>query len=252
MLIFNNISVKLGGKMILDGVSFRLRPHKITAVIGKNGSGKSTLVSCITGGIKYTGEILYGEKNIALIPARERAQLIAVLPQILPKTMLTAEEVAQMGRVPYLDIGRRLSDNDRQQISKALETTGMTEMSQRMVNSLSGGERQRAYLAMILAQNTRVIVLDEPTTYMDMENEADFLALSESLKVKQKKTVMLVIHDLTKAVEIADNILVLDGGRAVFFGSADDCVECGVIESTFGVKKTYYEKDGVERPLYYR
>lgn len=252
MLTFNNISVKLGGKMILDGVSFRLRPHKITAVIGKNGSGKSTLVSCITGGVKYTGEILYGDKNTALIPSRERAQLIAVLPQILPKTMLTVEELAQMGRVPYLDIGRRLSDNDRQQIRGALEITGMTEMSQRMVNSLSGGERQRAYLAMILAQNTRVIVLDEPTTYMDMENEADFLALAESLKVGPKKTVMLVIHDLTKAVEIADSILVLDGGRAVFFGSADDCVESGVIESTFGVKRTSYETDGIERPLYYR
>lgn len=252
MLTFNNISVNLGGRQILDGVSFCLRPHRITAVIGKNGSGKSTLVSCITGGVKYTGEILYGEKNTALIPARERAQLVAILPQLLPKTAFTVAELAQMGRAPYLDIGRRLSDIDRQQINKALEITGMTEMSQRMVNSLSGGERQRAYLAMILAQNTRVIVLDEPTTYMDMENEADFLALAESLKGMQKKTVMLVIHDLTKAVEIADNILVLDGGRAVFFGSAEACVESGVIESTFGVKRTSYEKNGIIRPLYYR
>lgn len=251
MLKFNNINVTSGKKKILHNISFSLTPHKITVVIGRNGSGKSTLVSCITGQTNYTGEIMYGDQNIALIPSRERAQIISVLPQILPKTSLTAKELTAMGRTPYLDLGKRMSDNDKQHIKKALEITGLSILKMQSVSSMSGGERQKAYLSMILAQNTRIMILDEPTTYMDMENQAEFLELTASLKSKHKKTIMMVMHDLTKAVEIADNILILDGGRCSFFGSAADCISSGIIEQTFGVKKSSYNDNGVMRTLYY-
>lgn len=156
-----------------------------------------------------------------------------------------------MGRNPYLDIGRRLSYNDKTQINNAIAAAGLEQLRHTSINRLSGGERQRAYLAMILAQNTRAVILDEPTTYMDMENEAEFLALTERLKTVRKKTVMVVMHNLSKAVELADNILVLDKGEAVFFGAARQCVEERIIEKVFGVQRSFYNIGDAEKTIYY-
>ncbi len=252
MLAFKEICVCYKKKQVLDSLSFSLRPHRLTVVLGKNGCGKSTLVSCVTGGTPYTGEILYGDRNVALMPPRERARLIAVLPQILPKVSLTVEELVSMGRNPYLDLGRRLQKTDYEQIESAIRAVGMDGFRRCPLGCLSGGERQKAYLAMIIAQNTRIVILDEPTTYMDMENEADFLAFVKELKTVHKKTLMIVMHDLTKAVEIADDVLVIRDGGCAFFGTAKDCVESGVIEEVFHVKRSSYEKNGTARPLYYR
>lgn len=251
MLEFKNISVTLGGRSVLNGVSFPLQPHRITALLGRNGCGKSTLISCVTGLVPYSGEVRYQDCALALMPPRERAKLVAALPQSLPRAALTVRELAAMGRNPYLDLGRRLSEEDRRQIQRAMECVEIAELSDRTVAELSGGERQRAYLAMILAQNTRIILLDEPTTYMDMEHEAKFLGIVQKLKAERRKTILIVMHDLTRAVEMADNIAVLDGGRAAFFGPAEDCVQSGVLERVFGVKRSAYQKDGAVRPLYY-
>lgn len=251
MIIFDNIYAFYGKKAVLHGISFELEENKITAVLGKNGSGKSTLVSCLTNSVSCRGDIRCGSESILHMPPRERAKKIAVLPQMLPSVPITAEELVTMGRTPYLDIGRHITENDRREVSKAMEAVGITELKNKRVNTLSGGEKQKAYLAMTLAQGTDIIVLDEPTTYMDEENKASFISLVKKLKTEHKKTVMMVLHDLTKAIETADNILIIDSGRKAFFGSVRKCEDERAIEKNFGVKRSLYEKDGVLSPMYY-
>lgn len=252
MMKFDRVAVELDGKQILEQISFTLKPHKITGLLGRNGSGKSTLISCITGRTRYTGQILLDDRNMALLTARERASRVAVLPQTLPKVPLTVGELVSLGRNPYLDPGRHLTGEDKEQIRRALARAGLEDFTHRQVNKLSGGERQKAYLAMVLAQNTGIIVLDEPTTYLDIAAAADFEKLLVELKTKYKKTLLVVMHDLTRAAELADNLVVLDDGRTVFAGSREDCLEQGVIERTFDVRRGTCRKDGREYPIFYR
>ena len=251
MLSFRDVSVEYGKRKVLEKVSFDLVPHKITALIGKNGCGKSTLVSCVNGQVKYTGSILYSDRSVALMGRRERARLTAILPQLLGSPSLSVEELVAMGRTPYLDLGRRMTQTDRKYVEEAIACAGLEEMRKRPLLQLSGGERQKAYLAMVLAQNTRIIILDEPTTYMDMAYQAEFLRLLDTLKNRHKKTLMVVMHDLTQAVASADNIVLLHEGGVRFFGTARECVESGLIEQIFHVKKCIYEEDGQQRILYH-
>ena len=252
MMRFDRVSVELGDKQILDQISFSLQPHKITALLGRNGCGKSTLLSCLTGTKKYTGEILLDDRNLALMTPRERAARVAVLPQVLPKVPLTVRELVSLGRNPYLDLGRHLTEADREQIDRALSWTGLEQLADKRVEVLSGGERQKAYLAMVLAQNTGIIVLDEPTTYLDMGAAADVAQLLVTLKTRHKKTILIVMHDLTGAVEFSDNLVVIRDGRIAFAGCASACVESGIIESVFEVRKGTCCKDGRECVLFYR
>ena len=247
MLKFEEVSAAYSKTPILERVSFQLVPHKFTAVIGKNGCGKSTLVSCINQELRYTGEISFGDRSVALMPIRERARVIAILPQFLASPAVTVEELVAFGRSPYLDIGKRLSRADKEAIENAIQDVGLQALRYQRVDRLSGGERQKAYLAMILAQNTRVIVLDEPTTYMDAEYEAAFLNKLTELKTRHKKTLMVIMHNLTQAVNFADNVVVLHEKRVAFEGSTAQCLESGVLEQVFRVKKHVLMEEG--KPL---
>lgn len=251
MIVFNDVHASYGKKEILHGIGFTLEKEKFTAVLGKNGSGKSTLVSCVGGSLKYSGKISLCGDDLALLSPVERAKRISVLPQILPDVSLTVKELVTIGRTPYLDLGKRLTHTDIEETEKAISSVGMEKFFNTPVNRLSGGERQKAYLAMTLAQNTDIMVLDEPTTYMDEHNSAEFTALLKNLKNQYGKTVMMVMHDITKAVELADNILILSDGSSAFYGTAAQCVESGVIETVFSLRKSFYEKDGEMHPMYY-
>lgn len=251
MLKFENISVKAGEKKILRDVSFALEEQSITAVIGRNGSGKTTLISCLTNEKKYTGNITCEDKDIRLMNLREKSRLIAVLPQILPTPHITVKALVEMGRNPYLDIGGAFTQSDREYVEKALENVGIKDMENKYLTELSGGERQKAYIAMVLAQNTGVIILDEPTTYMDMTYSKEFMRLIENLKDKNKKTVLVVMHDINTALQKADNILLLEGGRALFYGTAEDCVKSDIVEKAFGLEKLIYTEDGENKIFYH-
>lgn len=242
MLSFENIWAGYRGKPVLAGVNFRLTPHTITAVVGKNGSGKSTLVSCINQELSYTGRICFGDQNIALLPPGERAKLLAILPQHLERPSVSVEELVGFGRSPYLDIGRRFSRADREAVDKAIEDAGIGGLCGRRVDGLSGGERQLAYLAMVLAQNTRVVVLDEPTTFLDIEREAAFLRQLQALKTRHKKTVLVILHNLSQAVQFADRIVILQDGQIQFEGSREQCLEDRAMERAFCVRR--YEAEG--------
>ncbi|MDD6012425.1 MAG: ABC transporter ATP-binding protein [Oscillospiraceae bacterium] len=251
MLQFENVTVTAGKKELLKAVSFAVRPHRITALIGRNGSGKSTLLSCVNQSRKYTGSVYFGDRDIRLMSARERGKLISFLPQILPSPSITVEELVKLGRCPYQDIGKRMTDSDRGHVDEAMESMGIKEIRNKYLGEISGGERQKAYIAMVLAQNTRVVLFDEPTTYLDISFEKEFLSLLQTLKSKHKKTVLTVMHDLTGAFEAADDIAVLENGRLVFSGEKQMCVESGVIEEVFGVKKYEY-LDGEKKKILFK
>lgn len=250
MLEFKNISVTKNKKEILKDVSFSVKPHTVTAVIGKNGSGKSTLLSCLTGESRYTGAIHFSDSDISLMSKRQRAATVAFLQQNLPVVPITVENLVAMGRTPYIDIGKHLTEKDKVQIEKAIVSVGIESIRQKKLSEISGGEKQKAYIAMVLAQNTRVVALDEPTTYMDVQYEKEFMSLLRELKEKHKKTLLVVMHDLSRAAEIADYILILNEGRVAFSGKKEEAIQSGKIESTFGVKKYEIELDGKRKLIF--
>lgn len=250
MLDIRNLSVNKGKKEILKEINISIRPHTITAVIGKNGSGKSTLLSCLTGESKYTGTIHYEDKNLSMMTDRQRAGYISLLPQCLPSVPITVERLVAMGRTPYLDLGKNLSQTDKEQIEKAIAAVGIGEIRRKKLTELSGGEKQKAYIAMVLAQNTRIIALDEPTTYMDIQFQKEFIFLLKELKEKYKKTLIVVMHDLSRAAEIADYMLLLDDGAAVDYGQKEEVLQNGKIESTFNVKKYEILVDGQSKTIF--
>ena len=251
MLEINGLSAGYRGKEVLKNVSFSVQPHKMTVVLGRNGCGKSTLISCINQQIAdYTGEIRFQDRDLKAMAPAERARAVTILPQALPAPPITVEELVRFGRNPYLSWGRRLSRLDEELISLAMEQAEVTTFRQSLVSRLSGGERQKAYVAMILAQNTRLIVLDEPTTYMDVEYQGKLMELVLRLKKEQKKTLLVVMHDLSLALRYADNAVVLDGGELRFSGTAEACLASGILEEVFHVKKHVFEEKGRKYVLF--
>ena len=237
MLEFDRVCVTHRGRSILHEISFSLRPHRITALLGRNGSGKSTLIRCVNGLQRYTGEIRLDGVSLALTPPRERARKIGILPQILPETALRVGALAVLGRNPYVDAAGRLSPEDRRMVSEALRAAGMEEFADRSLKELSGGERQRAFLAMLLAQNTRILLMDEPTTYLDVDARRELRDLIRMLAQRQKKTLMVVLHDLNEAVELADDVVILENGEMRFCGDVQACLNARALEDCFHVTR---------------
>ena len=243
MLEIKNLSVRLGNKQVLSDISFSLNPHRLTVLVGPNGAGKSTLLGCVNQQIPYTGAITHEEKNLTGISPRERARSIAILPQSLPAPHITGREMVALGRNPHLDFTGRLTDKDKQAVENALRDADAMALAERYADTLSGGEKQRIALAMILAQNTPVALLDEPTAHMDLGHEAAFLELLQKLKKERHKTFLVILHDLNLAVRYADDLLVLDGGKLVFTGTRDACLEQEILEKTFSVRRYTVAED---------
>ena len=237
MLEIKNLSVGFGSRMVLCDVSFALRPRRLTVLVGRNGAGKSTLFGCVNQQLPYGGTITQGERNLAAIPPRDRAKSIAILPQSMPVPHITGRELVALGRNPWVDFTGRLREADKQAVDAALRDTDTLDLADRYADTLSGGEKQRMLLAMILAQNTPVALLDEPTAHLDLSYQTAFLELLRKLIRERDKTFLLILHDLNLAAEYADDLIVLDGGRVVFAGTKEECLEQEILEKTFGLKR---------------
>jgi iron complex transport system ATP-binding protein len=237
MLNIENLSVRFGQQQVLQNVSFSLRPNRLTALVGRNGAGKSTLLGCVNQQTPYTGTIAMAQTDLAKLSPRERAKSVAILPQSLPAPHITAREMVALGRNPYLDFTGRLTAADREAVEQSLRDADAVELGERYVDTLSGGEKQRIALAMILAQDTPVALLDEPTAHMDLGYESAFLELLQKLKQQRNKTFLVILHDLTQAVRYADDLIVLDGGRVVFAGCREVCLEQEILEKTFHLRR---------------
>ena len=204
-------------------------------LIGPNGCGKTTLLKCAAGVMKPSGgRILLKEKPYPNFDRRELARRVAYMPQSRPAPEMTAEQLAAQGRYPHQRWGRSMTAADREIVHAALIRADAAEFAGRSVSSLSGGERQRAYLAMMLAQQTDVLLLDEPTTFLDPGGQ--FALMDMLLELRDEgRTVIAVMHDLSLALERADHVLLMQDGRLVQQGSPEEIFDSGKLEDVFGV-----------------
>lgn len=237
-----DLCVTLNHAEILRGVSGELRRGEVTGILGPNGCGKTTLLRTLCRLIKAdSGSITLcggtAETDIAALAPKALARRVSFLPQQRAVPDITAKTLVSHGRYPYLGFSRTLSDKDRTVIQNALKTAGVSAFADRRLPMLSGGERQRVFLAMLLAQNTDVVLLDEPTTYLDAHHKFELMALLSTLKV-QNKAVGIVLHELPLAFKFCDRLLLMKNGQIMQSGTPEELLKTGLIERLFGVSLT--------------
>lgn len=236
MLKVERLRAGYGGIEKLHGLSFELAEGRLTAIIGPNGCGKSTLLKCAAKLMEpMGGRILLDGRPLAEYDEKERARRVSYMPQsrLVPDT--SVRHLVSHGRYPYLGWGRGLSREDREIIDEALARTGLSSCAQRGVRELSGGERQRAYLAMMLAQRAKLMLLDEPATYLDLSGQFELMKLLREL-CGEGRGVAVVMHDLALALECADEVLLMRDGVLAARGAPEAVYESGAIGDVFRVR----------------
>lgn len=237
-----------GSRPILRGVDLAFPQGAVSALIGPNGCGKSTLVKHITRALSpKAGSVSVLGDDVAGLSRREVARRVAVLAQggIVPGVRV--EQFVAGGRYPYSGAFSAPNADDRRIVAEAMEQAGCARFVGCDMRSLSGGERQRVHLAMVLAQQTPVVVMDEPTTYLDVSACFDLMDLVRDLN-RAGKTVIMVLHDLNLALTCCDRVAVMQAGKLVLDGPAAEVAESGAVEEVFGVRLRRVEEDG--RPYY--
>lgn len=233
-------TVRYGALTVLDGLTASVREGESLALVGPNGSGKSTLLRAMARLLDVSGgAVLLDGHDIARMPTAEVARRLAVLPQgpAVPSG-ITVRELVEHGRFPHRGSMARRTAQDRRAVDEALELTGLSNFADRYVDRLSGGERQRAWIALTLAQETPVLLLDEPTTFLDMGHQLEVLDLVERLRDERDLTVVLVLHDLNQAARYCERIVALSSGEVVADGPAHEVITPDFLAAHFGVKAT--------------
>ena len=244
MVELKNLCAGYDKKQILYDVSIAFEPGKVTAIIGPNGCDKSTLLKTIIGiNRKMSGEILIDGAAAETLSARRTAQKIAYLPQSRIVPDITVLRMVLHGRFCCLDYPRRYREEDIKAAEDALDKVGLAEYRHHGMASLSGGMQQNAYIAMALAQNAPTVLMDEPTTYLDIANRLQTMQLARKLTAEGKSVVM-VLHDLDLAMSYADRIAVMSGGRIIKYGTPDEVFESKAIDEAFGIRLCRVETDG--------
>ena len=236
-LILDNVSAGYHKKIIVDGVSFSVPTEKMTVLVGANGCGKSTLLSTIARILQpMGGSILLDGKAIHEQPTKALSRRLGILPQspLLPEG-LTVYELVSRGRFPWQNFIRQWSDADEQAVEEALKLTGTQEFAHLPVEKLSGGQRQRCWIAMVLAQKTPYILLDEPTTWLDLRYQVEILELLHDLTRHHGRTVVVVLHDLNLAAQFADELIVLADGRLQAMGPPSEVLTEALISQLYQV-----------------
>lgn len=236
MIAIKDLYSGYGDDDILKGVSLNILNNKLTVIAGPNGCGKSTLLKTISGIIKKTsGSIFIDNVDLSNISPLDRAKRIAYLSQNRSVPDIAVKNLVLHGRFPYLSYPRRYRAEDREAVDIALERMGIESLRDKMVSELSGGERQKVYIAMALAQGSDYLLLDEPTTFLDISHQFQLLDLAKEL-CSENKSVVMVLHNLESALSIADSFILLDKGRLLFEGSVDDVYSSKLIDKVFNVE----------------
>lgn len=231
-----DVSFSYGKEPFIEGLSAAFPHGAVTSVVGPNGCGKSTMIKLVDGLLcPQAGEVRIDGAATLSLKAKERARRVAVLVQASRPPAMTVEALVACGRYPYQAHQGRLSREDREQVERALELANVARFRDCELRRLSGGERQRAFIAMTLAQDTDLIVLDEPTTYLDIRACHETMELVRRLNVEAGKTVVTVIHDLDLALRYSDRLLVMERGCATASGTVGEVLATGAIERAFGV-----------------
>jgi iron complex transport system ATP-binding protein len=223
---------------VVEGLSLSIPDGEITALVGANGSGKSTILKAMARILKpRRGAVYLDGKAIHSRPTKQVAQELAILPQAPEAPAgLTVGELVSYGRFPYQTGFGVLNDRDRDMIGQALRLTQMEEFARRPVGELSGGQRQRAWIAMALAQDTDVMLLDEPTTFLDMAHQLEVLHLLDRLNREEGRTIVIVVHDLNHAARYAHHMVAILGGRIAAEGPPRDVMTHGMLREVFGIE----------------
>lgn len=235
MIELNDVSVGYRGKPILSNISFTVSDGEICALLGHNGCGKSTLLRAVTGSLGYVGSIrIDGQETRRL--SNDRAKLISLMPQLMARPSISVYELVSFGRQPYTGISGILSKADRQKIDEAIRKTRLEPLALSRCDRISGGELQRAYLAMVLAQDTPNLLLDEPAAHLDARYERQISEFLRALRA-DRRAVLAVLHNINHALAIADRIIVIDSGRLVFNGNRAEFADRQIAETYFGLRR---------------
>lgn len=232
-----NISVSINEKEIVHGISLDIPEGKVTAIIGPNGCGKSTTLKALSRILHYKGSVTFKGQEMSTLSQREFAKCLAILTQSpQAPSDLTVNDLVEMGRFPHRGFLGRAGKDDKEHVEWALEQTGVKEMRYRLLNTLSGGERQRAWIAMALAQRPEVLLLDEPTTYLDICHQLEIMQLIGRLNQELGLTVVMVVHDLNHAIMYADHVVVVKAGQLVTSGAPREIITADLLADVFKVK----------------
>ena len=235
MLKISNLSSGYNSKEIIKNISFEIKHGEFTGVIGPNGSGKTTLFRTITKIIpRYTGQLLYKGKEIAGWPIRLLAREIAVVPQFifLGSSFRVCDFVA-LGRTPYLGRFEPFSESDHEIINRSIEITECSLLQERLITELSGGELQRVFLAQALVQEPKLLLLDEPTSHLDIGHQVEILYLLKKLNRENGLTILVILHDLNLASEYCDRLILLNQGKLYKIGLPSDVLTYQNIEMVY-------------------
>jgi iron complex transport system ATP-binding protein len=234
VIVVDEVSKSYGALRVLGPVSLQIPAGGVTALVGPNGAGKSTLLTII-GRLTEptTGTVTVGGNDVATTPSRDLAKIVSILRQENHfVTRLTVRELVGFGRFPHS--GGRLTHEDRRRVDEAIAFLGLEELTGRYLDELSGGQRQRAYVAMVLAQDTDYILLDEPLNNLDMRHAVGMMKQLRRAADELGKTVVIVIHDINFAAAYADRIVALSEGRIVHEGTPSELMTGAVLEDVFG------------------
>lgn len=237
-LYTQQVDIAYDDRLIVSNLNLSIPDAKITALVGANGSGKSTILKSLARIMKIKGGQVYLDgKSIHQRTTKEVARELAILPQnpTAPEG-LTVSELVSYGRFPHQKGFGSMTKEDKETISWAIEVTGMMPFADRPVDQLSGGQRQRAWIAMALAQQTDILFLDEPTTFLDMAHQLEVLKLLKKLNKEEGRTIIMVVHDLNHATHYAHHMVAIVQGKVVSEGTPEEVVTQPVLREVFGIE----------------
>jgi iron complex transport system ATP-binding protein len=247
----SNLNAGYDKKIIVKDIDIIIPNNKISVIIGANACGKSTLLKTLARLIKPTeGEIVLDGKQISQIPAKQLAQVLGLLPQspVVPEGIVVSDLVAR-GRFPYQSFLKGMDKKDYEAVEEALDMMGITDLANRCVDELSGGQRQRVWIAMALAQQTDILLLDEPTTFLDIAYQVEILDLLTDLNRKRGTTIVMVLHDINLTSRYADYIFAVHQGELVAQGKPSEVISEGLIKQVFGLDCTVINDPVSNSPL---
>ncbi|MGY3572395.1 Fe(3+) dicitrate ABC transporter ATP-binding protein FecE [Vibrio paucivorans] len=250
MIKTHQLSVAYGKDTIIQNLDLEIPEGKITALIGPNGSGKSTLLKTLCRINKnFGGELTVFDKSIKSYADKELATQISLLPQVLTTPEdITVRRLVEYGRSPYLSYWGKLSKEDHLKVDQAIEETQIQSLVDKKVDALSGGQRQRVWIAMVLAQDTPIVMLDEPTTYLDLSHQVELMKLIQKLNAKGK-TIIVVLHDLNQACRYCDHLVVLKSGKIATTGTPETVFTQSLLRDVFDLEAVVMPDPVSSKPM---